>query len=515
MEVLERTASIIVENEKIKPIPAAYIKEGENIFLVKFDKNGNIIEKEYIGKYWWWEHIHKFSTEETGKINPLTRNKGCPLSCGLCNIHKNNTALLNIVVTNRCELQCWYCFFYAERAGYIYEPSLEEILEMVDRSKEANGRYPAVQLTGGEPLLREDLLEIIKALRKKGIPHIQLNTSLVQLGILAYNSMDNAIDYVRELRKAGLNTIYTSFDGVDPKVNFKNHYELPFALEALKEGGVTSVVLVPTLIRGYNFPNELKNIILFALKHREVIRGVNFQPISFVGQASTLEREQQRVTISDLIEELEKQLGIPRFSWYPIPIVVPLLKALGKENLGFHNNPKCGMATYIRERNGRIESIIEYLDVEKIYNALRRFGKLGLLSFLVYSKGDLRRDVLRLAIKRDYDSAGKLHYDWTFLGVMHFMDWYNYDIKRVQRCCIHYGLPDGRIVPFCSYNVFPWLYRDKIFKQYAIKDEHILEKLRSQTKEAIKRRAEFRSKINEIRRDPIYQKYYQALILYQ
>ncbi len=508
MQVLEKTTSIIIERDKILTVPAAYVLEGENIFLIKFDRNKNIIDKEYIGKYWWWEHINKFSTEETGKINPLIQNKGCPLSCGLCNIHKNNTALLNIVVTNRCELQCWYCFFYAERAGYIFEPTLEEILEMVDKAKEVNGRYPAIQLTGGEPLLREDLIEIIKALRRKGVPHIQLNTSLVQLGILYFNSLDDAIDYVKELRKSGLNTIYTSFDGINPKINFKNHYELPFALEALKEGGVTSVVLVPTLIKGYNFPDELRNIVLFALKHKDVIRGVNFQPISFVGQASKLERERQRVTISDLIEELEKQLGIPRYAWYPIPIVIPLLKVLGKENLGFYNNSRCGMATYIRERNGKIESITKYLDVEKTYNSLKNFGKLGLLSFLIYSRGDLRKDIIRLIIKRDYESAGKLHYDWTFLGVMHFMDWYNYDIKRVQRCCIHYGLPDGRIVPFCTYNVFPWLYRDKIFKEYAVKDLGRIKKLRKQTEEARKRYAEFRKRIEEIRRHPIYQEYH-------
>ncbi|KXB09305.1 hypothetical protein AKJ46_00635 [candidate division MSBL1 archaeon SCGC-AAA833K04] len=45
--------------------------------------------------------------------------------------------------------------------------------------------------------------------------------------------------------------------------------------------------------------------------------------------------------------------------------------------------------------------------------------------------------------------------------MMHFMDLYNYDIERVKRCCIHYAMTDGRIVPFCAFNVIPEWYRDE------------------------------------------------------
>jgi hypothetical protein len=39
----------------------------------------------------------------------------------------------------------------------------------------------------------------------------------------------------------------------------------------------------------------------------------------------------------------------------------------------------------------------------------------------------------------------------TYLA-MHFQDLYNMDLEKLQRCGIHYILPDGRIIPFCSYN---------------------------------------------------------------
>ena len=48
---------------------------------------------------------------------------------------------------------------------------------------------------------------------------------------------------------------------------------------------------------------------------------------------------------------------------------------------------------------------------------------------------------------------------------MHFMDPYNFDVKRVMRCCIHYATPDDRIIPFCSYNI---LYRQEIEEKFSI-----------------------------------------------
>jgi uncharacterized radical SAM superfamily Fe-S cluster-containing enzyme len=47
------------------------------------------------------------------------------------------------------------------------------------------------------------------------------------------------------------------------------------------------------------------------------------------------------------------------------------------------------------------------------------------------------------------------------------MDKYNYDVERVKRCCIPYAMPDGSLVPFCAFNIFPELYRDKVQKKFS------------------------------------------------
>jgi uncharacterized radical SAM superfamily Fe-S cluster-containing enzyme len=51
------------------------------------------------------------------------------------------------------------------------------------------------------------------------------------------------------------------------------------------------------------------------------------------------------------------------------------------------------------------------------------------------------------------------------IGLMHFMDAYNFDLERVERCTIHYGFPGGKIVPFCTMNT---LHRQSLEKRYAI-----------------------------------------------
>ena len=71
-------------------------------------------------------------------------------------------------------------------------------------------------------------------------------------------------------------------------------------------------------------------------------------------------------------------------------------------------------------------------------------------------------------VRHDYKAMGEFHYKSLFIGMMHFQDPYNYDIERVERCGIHYGMPDGKIIPFCAFNVFPETYRDQVQNKYSM-----------------------------------------------
>ncbi len=421
----------------------------------------------------------------------------CPFSCGLCPLHKNHTALLNIVLTNRCNLSCWYCFFYAEASGYVYEPSLEEIVAMI-RTVKKQGVSVNVQFTGGEPTLRDDLVDIVRTAKAEGVKHMQLNTNGLKFAELYLENPVKAIEYTHTLRSSGVNTVYLSFDGVTPITNWKNHWEIPYILEVFRKAGMTSTVLVPTILRSIN-DHELGGIIKFAGKHTDVIRAVNFQPVSLTGLMKKHEREKYRITIPDAIKKIEEQTGgqIHREAWYPVPVSAVFSRFIegfsGEFKFEMDNHPVCGAATYVyvEREHGLVKKFIpitDFVDVEGLLEYLyekwrdlvsgssRLMTGLKLLysirKFIDNKKApkefDLWKILFNIIIKRSYEALAVLHYKMLFIGMMHFMDLYNYDIQRVMRCNIHYGVPDGRLIPFCAFNIFDDIYRDKIQREYGV-----------------------------------------------
>jgi len=64
----------------------------------------------------------------------------------------------------------------------------------------------------------------------------------------------------------------------------------------------------------------------------------------------------------------------------------------------------------------------------------------------------LRKYVWPVLKTGTYEALGDLHMKMLLISAMHFMDPYNFDLERAQMCTIHYALPDGRIMPFCTYN---------------------------------------------------------------
>ncbi|MET1160460.1 MAG: tetraether lipid synthase Tes [Thermoprotei archaeon] len=492
-ELLSLTQSVCPNCYRI--LPAIIVEREGRVYIRRECPEHGEIEELYYGDVELYKKMKKWSEEGRGSkyvYTPL--EKPCPFSCGLCPLHKQHSALVNLVVTNRCDLSCWYCFFYSEAAGYVYEPSIEEIIKMI-RSVKKQGVPINVQITGGEPLLRSDLIDIVKALKCEGVRHLQLNTNGIKFSELYWEDPAKAIEFSRELRVSGVNTIYLSFDGVTPVTNWKNHWEVPYIFEVFRKSGMTSVVLVPTVIRGVN-THELGAIIRFAAKHIDIVRGVNFQPVSLTGMMKKHEREKYRVTIADLIKLVEEQTDgeIPREAWYPVPVSAifsRLIEGLtGEFKFEMANHPICGAATYVyveRRSNGlpRLHPITEFVDVDGLLEYLNEkwedlfSGSTRLLTGLkvLYSirkffyedkmppEVNIYKLLFNILIRRNYEALGELHYKMLFLGSMHFMDLYNYDIQRVQRCNIHYVVPDGKLIPFCAYNIFEDVYRDKILRE--------------------------------------------------
>jgi uncharacterized radical SAM superfamily Fe-S cluster-containing enzyme len=124
-----------------------------------------------------------------------------------------------------------------------------------------------------------------------------------------------------------------------------------------------------------------------------------------------------------------------------------------------------GLMEYLQEKEEEIYSgTNRYLVASKILTKIQSFvNKEKQPSGLSFAK--LVTDAL---IKHDYEAIGQFHQKSMLLGLMHFQDKFNHDVERVQRCDIHYLSPDLRIIPFCSFNVLPEWYRDRIQQKYGI-----------------------------------------------
>jgi uncharacterized radical SAM superfamily Fe-S cluster-containing enzyme len=475
-----------------------------------FEENGRVmIEKTcnihgyYKDIYWsnieHYKRFAKYIHNGPGIENPNINKKNkldCPFACGLCSSHSTTTILANIDVTNRCNQNCPICFANASSSGYVYEPSLEQIKTMMQiLLNQRPVPCPAIQFSGGEPTMRNDIVQIVQMARELKFVQIQMATNGIKLA--------KDLQICKDLNMAGLHTVYLQFDGVTPEPYIINrgYNALPIKLKCIENcrtSGLNSVSLVPTLAKGVN-DMQVGDIIKFAGDNSDTVKGINFQPISFTGRINTEgtnnvsaeERMEKRITIPDLLYLMEEQTNgdIIAEDFYPVPFIVPISHFLEEEgipNVEFTVHPNCGTGTYVYIENGKMIPITRFIDVEGLFERIgelvpdndrfvgkiKRLKKLGLLvselhRYIDTAKAPKSVDVKTLFINVLRDGTGdaikEFHSHTLFIGAMHFMDLYNMDLERIQRCGVHYTLPDGRIIPFCTYNTIHRVNVEKMF----------------------------------------------------
>lgn len=326
---------------------------------------------------------------------------------------------------------------------------------------------PAVQFAGGEPTIRKDFPDIVRTAREVGFTHVEAATNGLRIA--------QDLEFAKAIKDAGMSTLYLQFDGVTPEpyIAARGRNLLPQKMKTLencRKAGLHSIVLVPTVVRGVN-DNQIGDIIRFAIKNKDIVRGINFQPVSITGRIDKDERGKMRITIPDVVKLMEKQTNgmIKEGDFYACCSTVPLSRVLGpltgKPGVEFSCHPACGVATYLFiEEDGTVNPITHYVDYQGLIRELGERQKAGTLEGQLldvvekYVKDESIVDMLQtLFTEPSYEALGKYSRSSILVGSMHFQDPYNFDLARVSRCCIHYGVPakkgvPGPIIPFCSYN---------------------------------------------------------------
>jgi uncharacterized radical SAM superfamily Fe-S cluster-containing enzyme len=475
---LKDTLSICPECHRV--LPARLVMKHGQVVMAKTCPEHGGYEDLYWSDFEQWERARRYSVVGDGLENPRTEaSKGCPYDCGICPNHKSQTILSIIDVTNNCNLKCPICFANAAAAGYLYQPSLDQIKGMIDNLV-ANRpvSVKALQLSGGEPTLRDDLPEIVNYAHDAGIHHIEVNTNGIRIA--------NDPAYLKQLLEADVSSFYLQFDGVTPEP-YKTTRGLDLlptkmkALENLRGGGHDSTILVVTLVKGIN-DNQLGRIINFAAENHDIIRCINVQPVSVTGRIDRNKLREYRITIPDFMRLVEEQTNgqIRQSDFFPVPSVVPFARAVGalkgSRYPEFTMHEHCGMATFVFVEDGKITPITRYANLDGFMNSMKRVAELASTGHKVRANFEMIRSLKHLKLEvlgplmtgvikeGSYEALGRLMRKVVMIGAMHFMDPYNFDLERVERCGIHYAVPDGRIIPFCTMNS---LHRETIERQFA------------------------------------------------
>lgn len=445
--------------------------------------------------------------------DPLTKTTldavgDCPKGCGICAGHQSNASLSNLDLTNRCNLRCPFCFANANVQSYVYEPNLEQLAEMMNRALEIRPkRLQAIQFSGGEPTLAPLFLDACRMAKERGFKMIQVATNGIRFA--------REEGFAEKAAEAGLNAAYLQFDGVTDDVYEKTRGVKGLwkvkqkAIEAFRRAGIR-VTLVPTMVKGVN-DHQLGDIMRYAIENLDVVVGVAPQPVSFTGRIDQSQRMAMRYTSADVALDIEKQCGLldAHEDWYPFNITVPLgeltSSILGEDSNGFlpmfcNSHPDCGLSAYllVNTTTGETVALNQVLDTENMLKDLlklnekmrkkpsRLYATTKLLAILrKHFRSDkapsslslikLIKSIDAMSGKRLLGLAKKKRYEWRMLlmASMHFMDSYNYQVDRVQRCTIHYSAPNGRIYPFCTYNSGP-VFREMVEKEYSVPKEEWL-----------------------------------------
>ena len=257
--------SVLSQTESVCPeclarIPAQRVALGEDVYLDKSCPEHGDFSTVI------WRGGPAFATWVRPKLPshpeaPFTMfERGCPYDCGLCPDHRQHTCSVLLELTAACDLGCPVCFADAGTHS-APDPDLKTIAGWYRRLLDAGGPFN-IQLSGGEPCLRDDLPQIIALGRSLGFTFFQLNTNGLRLA--------RDPDYLQRLRDAGLSTVFLQFDGA-PRRDSSGAPRASAGLakraaieHCIKHG--MSVVLVPTLAPGVN-TDDIGAIVEFALRY--------------------------------------------------------------------------------------------------------------------------------------------------------------------------------------------------------------------------------------------------------
>lgn len=375
-----------------------------------------------------WRGCMDFATwtQYAAPLGDLGRN--CPGNCGICPEHEIGSCCVLLEVTRRCNLKCRFCF--ADGGGCQKDADLEALKKAIEDIVRQCG-HPLLQLSGGEPTMRDDLPQLVKFAKDAGCSYVQLNTNGIRLA--------EDPTYVQALADAGLDIVFLQFDGTteDIYTYLRGKPLLETKLKAIQicSEALIGVTLVPTVVKGIN-DQDMGNLVRLATQLAPGVRGIHFQPVSYFGRYPDSPTENCRYTLDQLMADISTQADIPIESFMPSRCDHPLC--------GFH-------ATYLIEPNGGLHALSSITHS----SASRGCAKDNREYVARHWRRSPPEPKPELSDEMDFDTfLYRVRQQSLTLSAMAFQDAMNLNIERLHRCSLHV-YENGVIKPFCANYLTP------------------------------------------------------------
>jgi uncharacterized radical SAM superfamily Fe-S cluster-containing enzyme len=304
-----------------------------------------------------------------------------------------------------------------------------------------------VQISGGEPTIHPDFFTILDIAKTKPIRHLMVNTNGIRI------AKDEAFTKRLAEYMPGFE-IYLQFDSLKSDVleKFRGENLLSTRMKALEHLNKynLSTTLVVVVQKGVN-DGEIGEIIDFALK-QPCVRGVTFQPVSVAGRLEDFNPITDRITLTDVRNEILKQS--PMFQPNDV-IPVPC-------------NPDALAMAYALKIGGQVFPLTHLVDPDMLLNNSRNTivyeqdEKLKEHMINFFSTGNsveaATETLHKIMCCLPDISAPSLSYQNLFrIIIMQFIDAWNFDVRSIKRSCVHIVNKDYKVIPFETMNLF---YRD-------------------------------------------------------
>ena len=385
---------------------------------------------------------------------------GCPSDCGLCEDHLQHTCSPILEINDVCDLECPVCIV---RNQHGYTMSFEDFKRSVDNLIAAEGELSILLLSGGEPTLHPQFFDFCDYVQKG--PHAG---KIKRLLISTHGRrIANNLRFAERFKAGGM---YASlqFDslrpGVYPKLRGIELLDMKLkCLDHIRELDIPTV-LVPTVSKGDN-SDEPGALVQLGLEMNQV-SSIVIQPMAHTGDGGDRYHANpagHRLTMPEVHQLLEEQLPwFKREYWHPVPC----------------SHPSCYTATYLfRLEDGRYVALPEFVNIRQYLDAMANRAilrsddalekmlldsitnlwsatKVGESSAMILASVktflretfNSRNPLTPGEIERKAEARSKA------LFIHAFMDPWDLDVARLKKCCTHYVMPDGRLMPGCSYN---------------------------------------------------------------